>query len=712
MDEDEDEDPAGAGIDDEEQESVPAIYTTARDPKKLYLDKVHEQLLKVAHKWNVSLKEGRDYGVYQFLGKQSTRCGNRPIEPATKANNEQMYRQAWRFCALKGDYESMLILACTEPTRNVPAMRLETVEEFLRFKRKPKNLSLLKTGSLEHVKDVFGKSMTTEGGWKAPKNEWIYSAAISDLHKANSHSGEYLDICPDCQAKSEQHTGCTNHAGLPRLTRKGNPCDDECYKNTKKEMQKEGKNYVEIGSMQLLPVDLRMLRTHLLSTPSHTNLQVWVTIIVATVLFLRHDEFHIIAEAEFQSAMFSIPDATKIVESLVLTVCGKVDKKWIYLRLYADHEYPELCPVRPLLIYLYAINWKGGFIFPQPQELHSPPSDGVFTTKICHATLNRQVQELCRKVLQPRSNMKVGCQTWRKTGYCLAIFGEADRDDLKMSARHSKKSKDAPSYSKDAAGSYQMQKSNPNPLNFVRRWTNIVVQNTGNAEIMAILAGSRFTEMKDLPEFFVRECLGIGAQHPRAKDTHFLLDCAAKYVTNDEPEKQFQEEMKDVHPDKKRKLETIVGKLVIQRTRAVVHRSRDDRGPVSFAMTALAMPPTKRLAVDGLNDDGQASLGPPSTSTKNDFPERHGLKQNGLSALEKIKTMDSIYKKHQLRPTKLTEGAKSFSKKFLHPAINCLQNHFDGDVEAFARRYPDFKHTLFPKQCCKGRGPTCSSTVS
>jgi hypothetical protein len=92
-----------------------------------------------------------------------------------------------------------------------------------------------------------------------------------------------------------------------------------------------------------------------------------------------------------------------------------------------------------------------------------------------------------------------------------------------MSARHSKKSKDAPSYSKDAAGSYQMQKQNPNPLNFVHDWTNIVVQNTGNVDIMAALSGSRYTEMKDLAEFFVRECLGIGAQHPRAKDTHFLL---------------------------------------------------------------------------------------------------------------------------------------------------------------------------------------------
>jgi hypothetical protein len=206
-----------------------------------------------------------------------------------------------------------------------------------------------------------------------------------------------------------------------------------------------GKNYVEVGSMQLLPVDLRMLRTHVMSIPCITNLQVWVTMIMATLLFLWHDKFHILAAAAFQSAMFSIPDATKIVESLVLTVCGKVDKKWVYFWLYAV-----------LLIYLYIIKWKGGYIFPQAQELHNPPSDGVYTTTICHTTLNRQIQELCKKVLQPRSNMKVGCQTYggRQASYCLAIFGDADRDDLKMSARHSKKSKDAPTYSKDAAGSY------------------------------------------------------------------------------------------------------------------------------------------------------------------------------------------------------------------------------------------------------------------
>jgi hypothetical protein len=82
-------------------------------------------------------------------------------------------------------------------------MRLETIEEFLRFKQKTKNLSLLKTGSCAHVKDTFGTAITMDGGWKAPKNKWIYSATISDLHKANNFCGAYTDICADCQAKGQ-----------------------------------------------------------------------------------------------------------------------------------------------------------------------------------------------------------------------------------------------------------------------------------------------------------------------------------------------------------------------------------------------------------------------------------------------------------------------------------------------------------------------------
>jgi hypothetical protein len=76
-----------------------------------------------------------------------------------------------------------------------------------------------------------------------------------------------------------------------------------------------------------------------------------------------------------------------------------------------------------------------------------------------------------------------------------------------------------------------------------------------------------------------------------------------------------------------------------------------------------------------------------------------------VAVLEKIKTVDSIYKKQQLGTTNLTEGAMSSCKKILHPAINCLNNHFDGDAEAFAGWYPNFKHTLSPSSAAKEEAP-------
>jgi hypothetical protein len=104
----------------------------------------------------------------------------------------------------------------------------------------------------------------------------------------------------------------------------------------------------------------------------------------------------------------------------------------------------------------------------------------------------------------------------------------------------------------------------------------------------------------------------------------------ANYVQNDEPEKWFQELTEDMYPDKKCKLETCV-----LHEHVVVCRSREGQGPVYLAMTAMAMPPAERLDVDHSDDNQHASLAPApaptSTSTTNDLPERHGLKQHGLS---------------------------------------------------------------------------------
>ena len=67
----------------------------------------------------------------------------------------------------------------------------------------------------------------------------------------------------------------------------------------------------------------------------------------------------------------------------------------------------------------------------------------------------KNIQHLAASALNERTILKNGFATFRKEGYCLAIFGEANRDDLKKSARHSQYSKDLATYVKDAEGLYK-----------------------------------------------------------------------------------------------------------------------------------------------------------------------------------------------------------------------------------------------------------------
>jgi hypothetical protein len=68
-------------------------------------------------------------GKYNYEGKKSTRFGNRPIEAKTKYNYENCCKQLWRFCVIKGDYESLLALLSPRP-ENTPSINVETLDDF------------------------------------------------------------------------------------------------------------------------------------------------------------------------------------------------------------------------------------------------------------------------------------------------------------------------------------------------------------------------------------------------------------------------------------------------------------------------------------------------------------------------------------------------------------------------------------------------------
>ena len=346
-----------------------AVLTTRQKLPGCYKLKITAGITKAAKKWNVALDKGLVLDEFKYQGKNTTRLGNRPIADNTKTNYEGHYRQLWRYCAFIGDFESMLLLLSPAP-KHVPAMNVTTVESFLRFKRLPTGTVLLTTDESSAVTDVFKNPMTCEGSWIARGNSDIYRAGISVLHVHHNHTTEYLEPCDDCRARSVAtlHRGCSLHPGSPCTRRKGNPTRYVIFINSLSSLN--DKSHKETGSSQLLPSDERLLRNHLLSSRTLVSLQTWVIMIIAIRLFLRHDEFHSIRFERFLAEFFVITDNR--VESLALQVSDEI---WRKLKLYADHVYPELCPVRPLLVYTHLIGIKGGFLFPKASELAKPPAD-------------------------------------------------------------------------------------------------------------------------------------------------------------------------------------------------------------------------------------------------------------------------------------------------------------------------------------------------
>ena len=509
-------------------------HNVLTNPPEPYKVKAHNGIVESAKKWYIQLdltSYQPDITTFRYEGANSTRWGNRPNEASTKKHAETMYKQLWNFIMMYGDYDSLLILP-SPPPNNVISMTAKSIELFLLYKRQKAGTPLLDPSTQEPVNDIFGKPFVCDGTWRAPDSNKIFNAAIANLHTANNQKGVYHEACKDCLAihENDQYKGCVRHSGCPLTQRSGDPTNATEYTNSKAEVQKKDANYEKKGSSQLIPADLRFLQSALLSSDTIFNLQLWVIIIISCRLFLRHDEFHDLSDVNFVSSLFAIfPDG---IEHLGLWVCGKADKGVKkYLKVVTDREYPDLDAVSVLLVYLWLIGWKGGYLFPSSGEIRSQPDNGIYSTTICYTTTMNNIQHLASSALIERTNLKIGFATFRKTGYCLAIFGEANRDDLKKSARHSQYSKDSATYAKDAEGLYKQHLANPVPMNCVQKWSNIRVEAFGQSEVMSALQGSQTVEIGKLPEYYVREVLKIPKGHQYETNMLMLLHLAKAQAT-------------------------------------------------------------------------------------------------------------------------------------------------------------------------------------
>jgi hypothetical protein len=680
-----------------------AAFSTGVPLPLKYKDKIESGIKAEALKWGVALPENIDLSSYEFYGqKQLTpRLRNRPIEMNTSYMYEQQYRQFWKYCAIRGKYQPMLMLLSPAPL-NVPSMDLSVVEEFPRFKRLPPGTPLMSIDGSTQVKDILGTPMTSEGSWNAPKICEHFQAAIGNIHEANGRAGQYCDPCDACRALplEEKHKGCQHHLGEPRLFAKGNPVEHQDFKNTAESLKKKANEagYKEHGSSQLLPSDIRILNNNLLSSGTIVGLQTWVIVISAIKQAWRHDDFYDMCLEKFLPQHFQI--RRDLLSALALQVFGKADKQWIPQKLHADNEYPELCPCRPLLIYMHIIGIKGGYLFPSESELFDPPADGIYKTTINYQTFLESFKELCHRILPPRKDLKIGCQTFRKSFYVVAVFGGGEESDVRMSARHASP-RNSEKYRQDAMTCYVTHKEHPNPSNNVSSWKPIHIAGSGgNSALMTAYSGFEYVDPSFVGTYYVRTVLGIPETNPLEKNIPFLIQAAMRHgIDNVDPDEELNEWVSNnVHPSKVQELQSLIGGCVQKQVRTIVNCS-DQNMLLARSVAVLPAPPA------GFVLQEQTSKRQKVASEKNDLHERH--EPSTLQPREKIQVMLKLWDSRESWPKPLTPGAKTFNIKHLTPVMRCLENHFHRNVDLFLTEYPHYKHTTFTKEYCGGIGSGC-----
>lgn len=671
------------------------LHCVTKDIPKGFKDKYKPGIQEAAKKWNVKLtKEDLD-ADYKYEGEVSTRFGNRNIGKNTKGNYETDFKQLWKFCLFTGDYESMLMLLSPSP-KNAPSMKVETVESFLRFKRNDTGMPLKDTPDRNMLKDIFKNDIHCEGTWKAPKNTDIYCAAIVNLHIENDQIGAYEEACEDCRKKplNKRHNGCEEHSGYPVLKRHGDPTKHKDFINCKSKA-KSDPAYVEKGSSQLLVSDIRLIIRHQLPR-GIIGLQTVCIILMAICLFLRHDEFHDIKLEEFLPDLFEIKDGN--ISALAIKVYGKADKKWVYLKLWADDEWTDIDPVRYLLIYLKLTGIKSGYLFPSAKELEAKPADGAYKTTVSYSTFMFQLKQICAEVLPKRADLKIGCQVWRKTGYLFGVFAQATNDNLMQAARHLTK-KNAEKYWKDAQTQFEtVQRENLENMQ-VGKWRSVLVQSVRNAQVVATYAGYEELSIAKLGEYFVSNCLGISKTHRRANDMLYLIGVAAKYRSTETPKEQFNNFLKKLKDEEAQQCRYFVAKVMAEESEKKKKRARDEsNGEKEY------LPPTASRVQTRVNKTPRQDL--------DDLEERHSLKDTKTME-DKMEIIKKLWEAKPKAYSDLTAQAQDFYKKSASPIMSCLETHFNNDLSRFCERWRDtFFHTTFKVKCCDGKLAGCSSHSS
>lgn len=221
----------------------------------------------------------------------------------------------------------------------------------------------------------------------------------------------------------------------------GNPRHEEDVNNCIQWALQQSQHHIVEGRQSLMPWEVRKIREYLLKQNNLWGLQMWAMVNLQIHLGLRQDD---LVNLKFSDILLNLSlikdDCT--VESLFLQFNGKSEKKGSMaryydltrLKLWADHQFPMMCPIKALLGYIYLAGLKSGYVFPRSHLLGSIDH----ATELQHKQMSATYLNDCKDVFERvTGNYDIyGTHTGRKTYYLLGVLGGADTIVLKQGARH------------------------------------------------------------------------------------------------------------------------------------------------------------------------------------------------------------------------------------------------------------------------------------
>jgi hypothetical protein len=363
---------------------------------------------------------------------------------AAASGTKVMYENRWdhfhSFCVLLGFYACSLLLdrdGC--PDSPIP-VETYTIRLYIQYMTLPRGEVLSDPVTSVPIYDVMNNPVLCTGEWKAPGNLQKFRSSMLALDSlyAELTGPAYVAKCLACIALTASNEGsgylpCTLHTEGARVRSRGSLINAPDVVHHLACSTHRLKDYVRKGNIQLLPSEVRMIRTALLVENDIFGLQYWTMVIMGIKLFLRISELLSIKIEDFDPSLMLLESTSCHVSALAVKIKGN---HW--LSMYCDNKFPELCPIRALLLYISLSGIKEGYIFPKflpgygtnaaTNEESSTESTGDVDESTLHypyaAFISRMKCLLTVIIGREKCPTDIfGTHILRKTAYLFAIFG-------------------------------------------------------------------------------------------------------------------------------------------------------------------------------------------------------------------------------------------------------------------------------------------------